>query len=299
MSGHTSNPGMMLEGWAAVLQPFLRKHILVSTFLNNLYLCWMLKRFQFALRYLKYWLKAKTKTESDFVNELINDVFKSKQQYYDFKEIEGIRSALKKNYSTIKITDFGAGSTINSSSERKVSDIATHSAKSPRIGQIMFRLVNKFQPKTMLELGTSLGVSACYQIGANKSAQFTTLEGCPETAKIARKVLSKFNADHTVIKVGDFKKTLPEFLHSQQHLDYVFFDGNHQKDATVKYFHQCLEKSHKDSIFIFDDIHWSKGMEEAWHQIKSHPSVTITIDIFWVGIVFFQKNHPVSHFTIK
>ena len=103
MSGHTSNPGMMLEGWAAVLQPFLRKHILVSTFLNNLYLCWMLKRFQFALRYLKYWLKAKTKTESDFVNELINDVFKSKQQYYDFKEIEGIRSALKKIIPPLKL----------------------------------------------------------------------------------------------------------------------------------------------------------------------------------------------------
>lgn len=269
------------------------------SFLNNFYLCQMLHKFKFATRYLKYWLNAKTKTKSAFVNALISNVFNSEQQFYAFNEIEGIRSALKKNHSSIKITDFGAGSTINKSNERKISDVITHSAKTPKLGQMMFRLINQFKPQNMLELGTSLGVSACYQIGANRSAEFTTLEGCPETAEIAKKVLSSFKAEHVKIKIGDFAATLPEVLASYNQLDYVFFDGNHQKKPTIEYFNKCLKKVHENTIFIFDDIHWSKDMEEAWELIKSHPSVTVTIDKFWVGLVFFKKNQPVSHFTIR
>lgn len=259
----------------------------------------MLKRFQFAARYFKYWFKAKTGTNSAFVNELISEVIKSDQQFYAFKEIEGIRSALKKNNATIKITDFGAGSNINNSNERKISDVASNSAKAPGLGQMMFRLINKFQPQSMLELGTSLGVSACYQIAANKGANFTTMEGCPETAKVAKKVLSNFKAEQVKIKVGDFTKTLPEVLDSYQQLDYVFFDGNHQKAPTIEYFDKCLEKAHDNTIFVFDDIHWSKGMEEAWDYIKYHPSVTVTVDIFWVGLVFFSKDQTKENFIIQ
>jgi predicted O-methyltransferase YrrM len=259
----------------------------------------MLHKFKFAARYIKYWFNAETKTKSEFVNTLISNVFKSEQQFYAFNEIEGIRSALKKNHSTIKITDFGAGSSINKSNERKISDVITHSAKTPKLGQIMFRLINQFKPENMLELGTSFGVSACYQIGSNKSANFTTLEGCPETAKIAKKVLSNFKAEHVKIKIGDFAKTLPEVLNSYDQLDYVFFDGNHQKEPTIEYFQKCLEMAHENSIFVFDDIHWSKGMEEAWEYIKSHPKVTFTIDIFWIGLVFFKKDQHASHFIIK
>lgn len=259
----------------------------------------MLKRFQFATRYFKYWFSAKTKTNSAFVNELIEEVLKSDQQFYAFKKIEGIRSALKKNNSTIKITDFGAGSNINNSNERKISDVAANSAKAPGLGQMMFRLINKFEPNNMLELGTSLGVSACYQIGPNKLANFTTMEGCPETAKVAQKVLSNFHAGNVKIKIGDFSKTLPEVLSSYSSLDYVFFDGNHQKEPTIDYFDKCLEKAHDDTIFIFDDIHWSEGMEEAWDYIKSHPKTTITIDLFWVGIVFFNQNHNKENYIIK
>lgn len=264
-----------------------------------IYLCGMLKKIQFAARYFKYWFLAKTKTNSAFVNELIDDVFKSDQEFYAFKEIEGLRSALKKNNGTIKITDFGAGSNINNSNERKISDVASNSAKAPGLGQMMFRLINKLEPKDMLELGTSLGISACYQIAPNKTANFTTMEGCPETAKIAKKVFSNFKADGVKIKVGDFAKTLPQVLESYDQLDYVFFDGNHQKEPTKVYFDQCISKAHENSIFIFDDIHWSKGMEEAWDYIKSHPRVTVTVDLFWVGLVFFSKNEAKEDFIVR
>ena len=93
----------------------------------------------------------------------------------------------------------------------------------------------------------------------------------------------------TIIE-GDFDDTLPSFLKTQNALGLVFFDGNHRKDATLKYFHQCLEKANDESIFIFDDIHWSKEMEEAWEHIKQSSQVTLTIDLFFIGLVFFRKN---------
>ena len=73
----------------------------------------MRKRLQLANRYFKYWLFAQHKTKSSFVNSIIKEVLKSNQKFYSFKEIESIRSVLKKNNSKIKITDFGAGSLIN------------------------------------------------------------------------------------------------------------------------------------------------------------------------------------------
>ena len=259
----------------------------------------MRKRLQLANRYFKYWLFAQHKTKSSFVNSIIKEVLKSNQKFYSFKEIESIRSVLKKNNSKIKITDFGAGSLINRAKERRISDLAKNSAKASWLGETLFKLVNRFEPMNMLELGTSLGISACYQIGANKKANFTTLEGCPETAKIAEKVLSTFKAKNVKIKIGDFSETLSEVLDNYEKLDYVFFDGNHQEKPTIEYFNTCLQKAHENSIFIFDDIHWSIGMEEAWKHIQGHSSVTLTIDVFWIGIVFFKKNQAKEHYIIR
>ncbi len=259
----------------------------------------MIKRFQFIFRYIKYWFKAKQTSTSPFISVLISDVIKNNKHFYAFEEIEGIRSALKNNRSTINITDFGAGSRINKSNERKISDVAANSAKAPFLGRIIFKLINHFQPQNMIELGTSLGISGCYQIAPNKSANFTTLEGCPETAKVAHQVLSNFKAKNLKIKVGDFAKTLPEVINTYGQLDYVFFDGNHQKKPTLDYFNWCLPKAHEGTLFIFDDIHWSKGMEEAWEEIKSHPEVTLTVDLFWIGLVFFKKEKAKKHFLIK
>ena len=60
-----------------------------------------------------------------------------------------------------------------------------------------------------------------------------------------------------------------------------------------------LPKTHNDSIFIFDDINWSKGMQEAWNKIKAHPQVSVSIDTFFWGMVFFRKEQVKEHFKIR
>tara|TARA_B110000211_G_C14053635_1_gene542313 strand:+ start:100 stop:891 length:792 start_codon:yes stop_codon:yes gene_type:complete len=259
----------------------------------------MLNNIKLVFRYFIYLLQSKKSTQSPFVNDLITNVLMSENNYYAFEEIEGIRSALKSNSGTINITDFGAGSRINKSNTRKISDIAKNSAKAPHLGRMMFRLINHFKPHNMLELGTSLGISACYQFGANKKANFITMEGCPETAKISKTVFSSFRSSDIKMVIGDFKKTLPNTVDSFESLDYAFFDGNHQKQPTIDYFNTCVKKANKDSLFIFDDIHWSIPMEEAWEKIKNHPDVTVTIDLFWIGLVFFKTDQAKENFIIR
>ncbi len=243
--------------------------------------------------------KSRYTVNSSFASELLTEVLMSDKNFYAFNEIEGIRSALKNNHNTINITDFGAGSRINRSNSRKISDIAKNSAKSAGLGRMMFRLINYFQPENMLELGTSLGVSACYQFGANKKANFITMEGCPETAKISRKVFKSFKAEEIKMVIGDFKKTLPPTVNNFTTIDYAFFDGNHQKQPTLDYFKACVKKVNNDTFFIFDDIHWSTEMEEAWDDIKNHPQVTVTIDLFWIGLVFFKKGQAKENFILR
>ena len=260
-----------------------------------------MEKIKFIVRYFNYFLKAKSKfsVHSPFVYDLYTKVILSKKSYYSFDQIDGVRTMLAKNEGTIRVTDFGAGSHLNNAKEKKISEIAKNAAKAPKIGQLLAALCNHVRPEFALELGTSLGISTLYQYSASKNARWTTMEGCPETAKLAQKVFHSYKADTIKIKVGDFKLTLPEVVKSYSQLDYVFFDGNHQKQPTIDYFETCLTKATDSSLFVFDDIHWSQGMEDAWEYIKNHEQVTLTIDLFWIGLVFFKKDQVKENFILR
>lgn len=260
-----------------------------------------MNRIRFILRYIKYLLQSKTRhgTHSPFVYGLIEEVIYNDNSFYAFQNIERARKSLLASDKVIEITDYGAGSTFTGSKKRKISDIALHSAKPAKFGKLLFRLVNKFQPATMLELGTSLGISTLYQAGANHKARFITLEGCPETSKIARETLEKSGIQNVEVRTGPFEQTLLPALKELGSVDYVFFDGNHRKEPTLTYFNECISFANNKSLFIFDDIHWSDEMEEAWQIIKNHPEVSVTIDLFFIGLVFFRKEQAKEHFIVK
>ncbi|MCE3280411.1 MAG: SAM-dependent methyltransferase [Bacteroidetes bacterium] len=254
----------------------------------------------FAIKYLNY-RKLRTNAHgihSPFVFDLYNKVFTNKTPFYAYSQIENIRKELLKNDTKIIRTDLGAGSSKKHSQVRSVKDITSAAAKSPKHAQLLFRLVNFFQPQTILEIGTSLGLSTMYLAIANSKSEVMSIEGCPETRKIALKNFKEAGLTNIKSLEGNFNSVLPDILSSVKKLDLVFFDGNHKKAPTLSYFLQCLEKAHNESIFIFDDIYWSKEMAQAWSEIKAHPKVTVTIDIFQMGIVFFRAEQAKQHFVL-
>ncbi|MBT6014097.1 MAG: class I SAM-dependent methyltransferase [Flavobacteriales bacterium] len=260
-----------------------------------------MKAIQFIFRYINYFFKAKNhhSVQSPFVFQLVTKVINKKLKEKDCIEIEKLRKELCKSEIDINITDFGAGSNINKSNKRKVKDVAKNSAKSSKFGQLLYRIIDFYNPKNILELGTSLGVSSCYLAKSNGNSNVFTLEGCPETSKIAKENFEKLGIKNINLIVGNFKDTFDETLNKMDSLDLAFIDGNHQEKATIEYFNNCLEKSNNNTIFVFDDIHWSEGMENAWKHIQNHPKTSTTIDLFFVGIVFIKSELTKEHFTIR
>jgi predicted O-methyltransferase YrrM len=152
----------------------------------------------------------------------------------------------------------------------------------------------------MLELGTSLGITSAYLASAKDDSKLVTMEGSKEIAAIAQSNFEKLNVKNVSIITGNFDDQLPAFLNRQDKLDFVFIDGNHRLEPTLRYFEMLLPKTREGSILIFDDIHWSEEMEMAWKQIQHHPQVTVTVDLFFIGLVFFRKENKVKqHFLIN
>lgn len=257
--------------------------------------------YRFFVDYLAHRFSAKTRhgVHSPFVYKLIDEVI------YDYspkpyeEEIEKKRLQLKQDPRIITITDYGAGSMLNNGKQKAVSILAKNALKPKRVAQLIARLANRFAPQTIIELGTCLGITTAYLAKAVPNASVITIEGCPETSAVARQTLDELGAAHITLKTGNFDHILPELIQQQEKIDFLFLDGNHRKEATLHYFYLCLPKVHAQTVLIFDDIYWSKGMKEAWQEIKNHPKVTLTIDLFFIGLVFFKKDQEKEHFKIR
>ncbi|WP_370514463.1 O-methyltransferase [Formosa sp. L2A11] len=197
----------------------------------------------------------------------------------------------------IEITDLGTGSMYTKNNIRAIHSIAKNSGASLKRAKLLYRLANYFQFKTSLELGTSLGISTHAIALGHKKGNVISIEGCPKIAAFSSKNLMNHNITNAEILVGDFSKVIPKL--AQPTFDFILFDGNHNKTATLTYFDILLPKIHNNTVFIFDDIYWSKGMTEAWEIIKQHPKVKVTVDTFQYGFVFFRKEQVKEHFTIR
>ena len=249
--------------------------------------------------YIRHWFSSHSKrgdgVHSPFIFSFITDIKNEKHPYYAYHTIEQIRQNLRNDKETIHVTDFGTGV----SRERAIRDIVKRSAKSAKEAQLLFRMVRAYQPSTILDLGTCLGTSTLYLSQGNTNAQVYTFEGCPETAKIAAINFKNAHAQNIQLCIGDLAETLPATLKQLSTVDFVFFDANHQKEPTLSYFQQCLQKVSTNGVFVFDDIHWSEGMQEAWDIIRQHPQVRISVDLFHVGILFFNPELKPAHYKIK
>ena len=267
--------------------------------------------------YLKFLWYSKNEhaVHSPFVFNLITKCFYDKkpkpnpsgsEQAKQYAILKEYRNSLLENKNTIDVTDFGAGSKVFKSNTRQISKIAKTAGISPKRAELLFRIINYFQPSTMLEIGTSLGLATSALALGNPKASIITLEGCPNTMAMAKNQLQLFNCNNvncivtefsTYLKTSHFPLSSRAFRGTTSHL--IYFDGNHCKKATLDYFELLLPTITNDTVWIFDDIHWSLEMEEAWEEIKKHPQVTVTIDTFQWGLVFFRREQPKEHFVIR
>jgi predicted O-methyltransferase YrrM len=257
---------------------------------------------RFVKDYLLHRIRARNRhgLHSPFVYQLVDSVIYDHAAQKTYHEIENIRKKLLVDNRVITVTDLGAGSHLNNNRQKRIGDIAANALKQPKLAQLLYRLAARFKPRNIIELGTCLGITTLYLQEGAPNAHIYTMEGCPQTAGVAKETFAQAGFREIDLITGNFDDNLPGVIGKLNQLDFVFVDGNHQKDATLKYFEWCLPKVHEDTLLIFDDIYWSEGMKEAWAQIKAHPQVTVTVDLFWIGLVFFKSGRAEKeHFLIR
>ena len=251
--------------------------------------------------FIDYFFRSKTKFDvhSPLVFDFICNVLEEDKWYYCFDEIEKIRTVLLTKEKMLEITDFGAGSQVLKTKRRKIRDIASSSLSSPYFCQILFSLTHWLKPAKVLELGTSLGVSTLYLAKTNSNSKIVTIEGCKEIADEAAILFKSLHTYNIQLINAEFDSVLEKTLNQTGKIQLFVIDGNHRKEATIRYFEQCLSAAADNAVFVFDDIYWSKEMKEAWDVIKLHPKSRLTIDIFQFGLVFLHDEIlEKQHFTL-
>jgi predicted O-methyltransferase YrrM len=236
---------------------------------------------------------------SPFVFSLITKCFYDSKPKTAYSVLEKYRNSLVQNRKSINVSDFGAGSKVFKSNSREIAKIATTAGISSKRAELLFRITHYFQPESILEFGTSLGMATSALSLGNPTAKISTREGCPETAKIAQNQFRQFGLSNVNLVTTEFSNYLENNQLSIINFQLIYFDGNHSKKATLDYFELLLPTITNETVWIFDDIHWSYDMEQAWEMIKKHPKVTVTIDTFQWGLVFFRYEQEKQHFIIR
>ncbi|CAG5085960.1 O-methyltransferase [Parvicella tangerina] len=246
--------------------------------------------FRQATTYGKYLLQAKPfKGVEDLnISESLKKVFDKDRTFYSFLALDVVRNKNRMDERVLKVNDLGAGSKSTKRDQRSVKSIADSAVKTKKYAELMFRLVESFQSSTVLELGTSLGITTGYLSKANKDAKVYTLEGASEIANVARENFKLMKLTNVELIEGDFNDTLQSLVGRLDKIDLAYLDGNHRKEATLKYFDWILPKLNDQSIVVVDDINWSAGMKEAWIELVNRKETTLAINLFEMGLLFLD-----------
>jgi len=228
-------------------------------------------------------------THSPYLYNFATKVLKKSNNAKVNNKIENIRFSLLNNEKIIEVNDLGAGSKKHKSNKRQISKIAKYSLTSSKYCSFLQNLVEFTESKTVLELGTSLGITSLYLKNAHNNPEIHTVEGAKEIAQIASENFKELNKD-IKIYTSDFESFFKKAISDNLKFDFFFIDGHHTKEATLKYFEYSRQIMKPNSTFVFDDIRWSKDMFKAWETIKSSDFQGAYVELFKMGVIFFNKN---------
>ena len=249
-------------------------------------------------RFLIHWLKAvdEHSLQAPFIYEFYTEVVKNRRFNQSHAAVQALRNSLNSDQTIVQFDDLGAGSQVMGKST--IGRIAKTSHQ-PKVANLLYSIANRFKPSSVLELGTSLGLTTLNMAASAPDARIFTLEGSHELSNLAIKHFEQLGAKNIHVLVGNIDFTLDQVLDRMEGIDLLFMDANHHYQATMEYFNKCLPKFHENTIVVVDDIHWSGSMEKAWKHIINHPSISLSIDFFYAGVLFLRPELTKSHYILS
>lgn len=239
------------------------------------------------LFHARYWNGHRV--HSPYTYELITNTIYAKYPYYSFTTIEKCRRELINSTVKIKLSD--RKTTIGKELRR--------SGKTPKYAQLLQRLAAHNEAKTIVELGTNMGISTMYLASNNTKAKVYTYEKEGALTKIAKENFKKAGLNNITVIEGNIDTTLPSTIDKYDKLDLVFIDANHTYEATKRYYTICTKHRSEKAIIVLDDIHWSPDMEQIWEEIIADDDVKVSIDLFGMGILIFNKELKKQHYIVN
>ncbi len=251
--------------------------------------------------YIKHFVKANSKygIHSPFVYRLVTDCIFKKISSAEFEFIENHRKRLRADKSKIPVNEFGAKNNGIAGKKDTISRIARNSLKSSKQAKLLYKVADYFECNNILELGTSFGITTSYLCKARPDALVNSIEGNSKVAGMANNIFESLELKNIRLHIGDIDNLLIPVLENIDAPDLIFLDANHTKNATIKYFNILIDYIDDNSLLIIDDIYWSNGMEKAWNEICDHHKVSVTVDLFYMGLVFFKKGLSKENFIIR
>lgn len=236
---------------------------------------------------------------SPFVYELITQVWVPENQFYAFHKLKSFRQSLFANHTRIPQQDFGAGSAVLSRGMQPVSRIARVAGQTQQGLFQVFRLAQHMKVTSVLELGTSVGMSAAAFALLGDKVRVHSIEGNEALAAFASSEIGKLELTNCTIHAGTFEHVLPQVIAKNGPFDLVYIDGNHREQPTLDYWNQVADQLPPNGLVIFDDIHWSKEMSSAWFHIQQDPRVTLSLDLYRFGVVFVNPAFSKEQFLLR
>lgn len=250
------------------------------------------------LEYIKYRFNAKGRhgIHSPFVYEMVDKCFKTPVNTEDEKNIKALINSLKNDNRKLNIQDFGVGSK-KLGNTRKVNQLLKTSSSNGKFGKLFYQLSKYYQPTSVLEFGTSIGIGSIHFASGNKNATVVTIEACPETHLLAIENFKKINYDN----IAPLNCTFDTFLSTKPTLkfDVIFIDGHHDGTALLKYCEELKPNIHDNTLLIIDDIRWSQSMFDAWNTLKESDDFHVSIDLFRMGIIVPRQIQEKERFVLK
>ncbi|MFD2036578.1 O-methyltransferase [Belliella marina] len=249
--------------------------------------------------YLEYWLVQEDKysLQSPSVYKIYTGLLSYMDRQADADlDLEKIRTALLNDGQMLEIEDFGAGSKKLTNKSRKTSSVTKYSTSGRRFSQLYQYFCRLSPSEKNLELGTCVGINSRYLARACTAGELYTFEGSEALYLKAQEHPKEPNTNYILGKLSD---SLPEILRKIGKVDFALIDATHTYLGTRSYFDTILPYLTEKSVLAVADIHWSRAMGLAWQEIKKHPQVSLSLDFFECGIVFFDKSLPKESYVLK
>ncbi len=253
--------------------------------------------------FIIYKIKSKNKhghgIHSPYIYSFVRNVLQDRTKYKEYKNIEVIRDKLEKNRNTLNIRDDGAGSQVFKTKSREINRLVRRSSVNKKFGRLLFRIIRSYKPQTIIELGTSLGISTMYMAAANQNAQVFTIESSRSLIAKAKENFRAAGLNNIELINNVFDQALPELSIHTEPPFFAFIDGNHRYEPTLNFFNILAQVADENCVIVIDDIYWSDEMTKAWKNICSDQRVKVSIDLFFAGIIFFRKGIAKQNFVIN